>query len=83
MPIISRFIGIIADLDGSFRGSVLKPLKDKEFFSKFTVDKDLETVIWPHGADFAPEFLYFKAFNRDPDLQTQFEAWGYKAGPND
>jgi len=72
----------IADLDGSFRGSVFEQLKDKEFFSKMTVDRDLETIIWPNGADFAPEFLYFKAFSSDPDLQTQFEDWGYMAEPN-
>ncbi len=55
------------------------PLQDVDFFSKATVDKELETVVWPNGADFAPEFLYFKAFGDEAELQAQFEAWGYKA----
>jgi hypothetical protein len=38
-----------------------------------------DSVIPPNGADFAPEFLYFKAFGDDAGLQAQFEAWGYKA----
>jgi len=71
----------VANLNGSFRGNVFKPLEDIEFFSKVALDQELETVVWPNGADFAPEFLYFKAFGHDPDLKTQFKAWGYKAEP--
>lgn len=67
----------IADLEGSFRGSVFEPLKDVDFFAKVSVDQELETIVWPNGADFAPEFLYFKAFRDDPDLKAQFESWGY------
>ena len=69
----------IADLNGSFRGSIFEPLKDVDFFAKVSVDPELETVVWPNGADFAPEFLYFKAFGDEPELQAQFEDWGYKA----
>jgi len=35
-----------------------KPLKDKDRFREFVLDKELETIVWPNGADFAPEFLY-------------------------
>ena len=69
----------IADLEGSFRGSVFEPLKNINFFAKAAVDQELETVVWPNGADFAPEYLFFKAFSNVPELQAQFEAWGYKA----
>ncbi|TVQ95073.1 MAG: DUF2442 domain-containing protein [Chromatiaceae bacterium] len=69
----------VADLAGAFRGSVFEPLKDIDFFAKAAVDQELETVVWPNGADFAPEFLYFKAFGNDPRLQGQFESWGYQA----
>lgn len=69
----------VADLEGSFRGRVFEPLKDIDFFAKVAVDDELETVVWPNGADFAPEFIYFKAFGDDPELKAQFEAWGYKA----
>ncbi len=33
------------------------PLKDVAVFSKVSVDPQLETVVWPNGADLAPELL--------------------------
>jgi hypothetical protein len=38
-------------------GEVFEPLKDVEYFCKLKVDPELRTVVWPNGADFAPEFL--------------------------
>lgn len=69
-----------ADLEDALRGPVFEPLKDKILFSQVSVDPELETVVWPNGADLAPEFLYFKAFHDDPALAKQFEEWGYSAG---
>jgi hypothetical protein len=34
---------------------LFEPLKDKEFFSSFTLEG--HTLSWSNGADFAPEFL--------------------------
>lgn len=45
------------DLKGHLEGPIFEPLKDKDFFSKVTVDPELETVVWPNGADLAPEFV--------------------------
>jgi hypothetical protein len=45
------------DLCDDLWGEVFEPLKDVAYFSVFTVD---DTLIWPNGADFAPEFLYEK-----------------------
>ncbi|MBC54470.1 MAG: hypothetical protein CMQ34_11610 [Gammaproteobacteria bacterium] len=45
------------DLDGLLKGPVFDPLKDPHYFRQFTVDPELETVVWPNGADLAPEFL--------------------------
>lgn len=36
---------------------VFEPLKDNKEFSKVYFDEELETIAWPNGADFAPEFL--------------------------
>jgi hypothetical protein len=40
------------------KGEIFQPLKDVEYFKKFTVHPELHTLAWPNGADFAPEFLY-------------------------
>ena len=48
------------DLEQELWGEVFEPLKDKKAFSNFTIDPELNTIVWPNGADFAPEFLYQK-----------------------
>lgn len=37
---------------------VLEPLRDPKFFAQARLDSDCGTVVWPNGADFAPEALY-------------------------
>ena len=46
------------DLGQELWGPVFEPLRDVEYFKKFTVHPELETLVWPNGADFAPEFLH-------------------------
>ncbi len=55
--------GTAADVDLATEiwGEVFEPLKDPEIFRRFELDAELNTVTWPTGADFAPEFLYEKA----------------------
>ena len=48
------------DLKDELWGDIFEPLKDINEFSKVSVDPELNTIIWPNGADFAPEFLYQK-----------------------
>ena len=48
------------DLAGELEGPVFEPLRDVEYFKRFAVSRDLGTISWPNGADFAPEFLYEK-----------------------
>lgn len=45
------------NLDGQLQGLVFEPLKDINVFKKVSVDPELATVVWPNGADLAPEFL--------------------------
>lgn len=49
------------DLEGELWGPVFEPLKDKSIFRAFRLDPELCTVVWPSGADLAPEFLYERA----------------------
>jgi hypothetical protein len=48
----------IVDLVGELWGTVFEPLKDLTLFSQVKLDKELSTVVWPNGADLAPEFLH-------------------------
>ena len=52
--------GIIKDVDlqAELYGEVFEPLKEVEFFKQVEVNPETNTVEWPNGADFAPEFLY-------------------------
>ncbi len=45
------------NLEGELDGEVFEPLKDIEYFKDFKLHPELRTVVWPNGADFAPEFL--------------------------
>ena len=45
------------DLKNKLSGPMFEPLKEQTFFSKVSVDPELETVVWPNGVDLAPEFL--------------------------
>jgi hypothetical protein len=45
------------DLSAELYGEVFEPLRQMETFRKFEVNQELGTIVWPNGADFAPEFL--------------------------
>ena len=58
--------GMVGDVDlaGRFdgpRGPVLEPLRDVRYFAQVAVDPDLGTVVWPNGADLAPDVLRAEA----------------------
>jgi len=67
----------IADLAEALGQGVFQSLTDITQFRQLKVDDELNTIAWPNGADLAPEYVYFEAFKDDPQLQAQFEAWGY------
>ena len=45
------------DLLPELEGPVFEPLRDPAYFSQVTLDPVAGTVVWPNGADFAPDFL--------------------------
>jgi hypothetical protein len=52
------------DLADELTGPVFEPLRDIDAFRQFTLDHELRTLVWPNGADLAPEFLRAKLVNR-------------------
>ncbi len=44
------------DLSQSLDGPVFEPLRDVDYFSRFSIEG--HTLAWPNGADFAPEYLH-------------------------
>ena len=39
-------------------GPVFEPLREPAYFARVSVDPICRTVVWPNGADLAPETLY-------------------------
>jgi Protein of unknown function (DUF2442) len=39
-------------------GPIFEPLRAPSYFARASVDPVCGTVVWPNGADFAPESLY-------------------------
>jgi uncharacterized protein DUF2442 len=46
-----------ADLSASLRGPVFEPLKDIALFGQVKFNPEMDTIVWPNGADLAPEYL--------------------------
>ncbi|HTR79845.1 MAG TPA: DUF2442 domain-containing protein [Gemmatimonadaceae bacterium] len=47
------------DLTPYLRGSVFEPVvRDRTLFEGVRVDPELETIVWPNGADMDPDVLY-------------------------
>ena len=40
------------------RGELYGPLRDRAFFERVQLDKEIGTLVWPNGADFDPATLH-------------------------
>lgn len=48
----------VVDVGPLLSGLVFEPLRDPRFFAQGVLDPVCGTVVWPNGADFAPEALH-------------------------
>ncbi len=48
----------VVDVWPLLNGPVFQPLHETTVFSRVTIDPLARTVVWPNGADLAPEALY-------------------------
>jgi hypothetical protein len=46
------------DLSRELQGPVFEPLRDPVVFRQFRLDPEFHTLVWPNGADIAPEYLH-------------------------
>ena len=46
------------DLERELWGPAFESLRNVDEFAKLYVDPECKTLVWPNGADLAPEFLY-------------------------
>ena len=55
--------GLSAEIDllDRMRGPVFAEARTREGFAKVAVDREIGTVVWPGGADLAPDTLYVRA----------------------
>jgi Protein of unknown function (DUF2442) len=59
--------GTTADVDLSHLleyGGVFEPLRDRSYFARLLADREAGAIVWPNGADIAPETLYARAKER-------------------
>jgi hypothetical protein len=46
------------DLSAALQGSMFDAVRDPALFRRFSVHPEFHTLVWPNGADLAPEYLH-------------------------
>ena len=67
------------DFEPVLRGELYGPLRDPEVFGQVRLDLEVQTLVWPNGADFDPTTLHDWPTVAD-ELATRARSW---TTPND
>lgn len=70
----------IIDFEPILLGPLFGPLRDLRLFRQVRVDADLGTLIWPTGADIAPDVLYDWPRHVDAIVQRRRQRWAVDYG---
>lgn len=48
----------VINFEPVLRGQLYGPLRDLELFNQVRIDPEVQTIVWPNGADFDPATLH-------------------------
>ena len=66
------------DFSPVLEGEMFGPLRDPALFSAVRLDPEVQTLVWPNGADFDPATLHDWHEQLD-DIKARAEQWRTKA----
>ena len=58
------------DFSGVLFGQMYGPLRDLNLFERVSIDPDVQTLVWPNGADFNPAMLHDWNANEEEILRS-------------
>ena len=64
----------VIDFEPVLAGELYGPLKDKALFRQVRLDPEVQTLVWPNGADFDPATLHDWPRYRQ-ELVTRAQGW--------
>ena len=64
----------VIDFRPVLTGELYGPLADEEAFDRVQLDEEVQTLVWPNGADFDPAILYnWEEYG--PELERLAKTW--------
>jgi len=64
----------VIDFRAVLAGELYGPLRDLQLFNQVRIDPEVQTLVWPNGADFDPATLHDWPDHQDA-LATRAKAW--------